>query len=148
MTTTTTSDMMTLDEAIAYAMARDVGALDGRDRLRLSSFVPGDRLHEIGFELKAEDDDDWEVTPWTVENVVAQLELDVAFGFEKALGQRGISASLMHTTVCMWNRILRNDITDAYPYYGLPTLRATAIRYGFPNPIGDDTGSEVKYNAS
>lgn len=138
--TTTTNDMMTLDEAIAYAMTRD----DGGDRLRLANFVPGDRLHEIGLELKAEDDT-WEVTPWTVENVVAQLELDVAFGFEKALGQRGISASLMHTTVCMWNRILRNDITDAYPHYGLPTLRATAIRYGFPNPIGDDTGSEAKY---
>lgn len=35
-----------------------------------------------------------------------QLEEDVRFGFEKALNQRGISASLMFECVMMWNYIL------------------------------------------
>jgi len=30
--------------------------------------------------------------------------------------------------------------------YGLPLFKATAIKYGFPNPIGDDSGSERKYD--
>lgn len=32
---------------------------------------------------------------WTRENILEQLKSDVEFGFEKALDQRGISASLM-----------------------------------------------------
>ena len=30
--------------------------------------------------------------------------------------------------------------------YGLPIFKATAVKYGFENPIGEDTGSEKKYN--
>jgi hypothetical protein len=30
--------------------------------------------------------------------------------------------------------------------YGLPLFKATALKYGFNNPIGDDLGSEDKYN--
>jgi hypothetical protein len=30
--------------------------------------------------------------------------------------------------------------------YGLPIFKATAQKYGFNNPIGEDTGSEEKYN--
>lgn len=30
--------------------------------------------------------------------------------------------------------------------YGLPLFKATALLYGFDNPIGDDSGSEEYYN--
>ena len=35
---------------------------------------------------------------------------------------------------------------DEYPMYGLPIFKATAIKYGFENPIGEDSGSEDYYN--
>lgn len=75
------------------------------------------------------------------------LEKDVDFGFEKALNQRGLSAGMMHDVVCMWNWILEVGLEDfdEYAQYGLPTFKATAIKYGFANPIGDDAGNEERY---
>ena len=32
--------------------------------------------------------------------------------------------------------------------YGLPLLKAVAVKYGFKNPIGDDEGTEDKYSES
>jgi len=37
------------------------------------------------------------------------------------------------------------DDAHAYPNYGLPVFRATAVKYGFENRIGDDTGCEWQY---
>lgn len=34
---------------------------------------------------------------------------------------------------------------DSYAMYGLPLFKATAVKYGFDNPIGDDTGAEDYY---
>jgi hypothetical protein len=34
-----------------------------------------------------------------------------------------------------WNR-------DDYQMYGLPLFKATALKYGWDNPIGEDSGSE------
>lgn len=77
-----------------------------------------------------------------------QLEEDVRFGFEKALNQRGISASLMFECVMMWNYILEEGLEDwdedDYGFYGLPLFKATAVKYGWDNPIGEDSGREKK----
>ena len=72
----------------------------------------------------------------TRENVLSHLEKDVAFGFEKALNKRGISAAMMHAVVKMWNWILEEGLenNDAYDPYGLPLFEATATKYGFENP--------------
>ena len=55
----------------------------------------------------------------------------------------------MFNVVMMWNIILQDGLEnydeDNYAQYGLPLFKATAIRYRFPNPIGEDTGSESKY---
>ena len=85
--------------------------------------------------------------PFTRENVLKQLEKDVAFGFEKALGKRGISSSFMYEVVKMWNWVLEEGLEnfDNYPMYGLPLFKATAVKYGFDNPIGDDDGDEEEY---
>lgn len=121
--------------------------LDGRDLNRLAQFVPKDRLTEIGLSLKGENAD-WNHKELTRENVLEQLKSDVEFGFEKALDKRGISAGLMYEVVSMWNWVLEEGLEnfDDYAQYGLPLFKATAIKYGFDNPIGEDSGSEYEYS--
>jgi hypothetical protein len=103
----------------------------------------------LGIELKDEYKGKHEPKPFTRENILEQLKSDVDFGFQKALDQRGISSSLMHSVVKMWNWILEEGLEDfeEYAQYGLPLFRATALKYGFDNPIGEDTGAEDKYGS-
>ena len=122
--------------------------IDGRDLSRLMQFIPEEELKDFGLELKDEYVGTHKHIEFTKENVLIQLEKDVSFGFEKALNQRGISAGLMAEVVQMWNWILEEGLEDFddYPMYGLPIFKATAVKYGFENPIGEDTGSEESYN--
>jgi len=122
--------------------------IDGRDLSRLMQFIPEVELKEFELELKEEYIGTHKHIEFTKENVLIQLEKDVEFGFEKALNQRGISAGLMAEVVQMWNWILEEGLEnfDEYPMYGLPIFKATAVKYGFENPIGEDTGSEEIYN--
>lgn len=121
--------------------------LDGRDLGRLMQFIPESELKDFGIELKPEYVGKHEHMPFTKENILHQLEEDVAFGFTKALNQRGLSAFAMYEVVMMWNWILEEGLEhfDNYAQYGLPLFRATAVKYGFKNPIGEDSGSERKY---
>ena len=121
--------------------------LDGRDLNRLAQFIPKERLSEIGMSLKDESVE-WNPKEFTRENVLEQLKSDVEFGFEKALGKRGVSAGLMYEVVSMWNWVLEEGLEDFddYAQYGLPLFKATAVKYGFDNPIGEDSGSEYEYS--
>lgn len=121
--------------------------IDGRDLNRLAQFIPEDMLPRFGLELKQEHQGKHEPLEFTRENVLKQLEKDVEFGFEKALDQRGISSGLMYNVVKMWNWILEEGLEDFedYAQYGLPLFKATAVKYGFENPIGDDDGDEITY---
>lgn len=38
---------------------------------------------------------------------------------------------------------LEND----YRFYRLPLFKATAVKYGWDNPIGEDSGRERKYDS-
>lgn len=119
--------------------------LDGRDVTRLAQFLPESYLDGIGLIIK--EGYVHEPLPLTKDNVLKQLEQDVAFGFEKALNQRGLSSAMMHEVVRMWNWVLEEGLedNDDYGMYGLPLFKATALKYGFPNPIGEDNGNEEKY---
>ncbi len=124
------------------------GFLDDRFGKRFSDFLTEEQAASIGWTLK--DGCEWpEPKEWTKENILAQLKEDVAFGFEKALNQRGISSSLMFDVVLKWNRVLEDGLEDwsenDYALYGLPLFKATAIKYGWENPIGNDSGRESKY---
>jgi len=123
-------------------------ALDGRDVLRLTQFLTEEQMSIVGW--APINLGEWERVPFTKENVLVQLEKDIAFGFEKALNKRSLSAASMFETVKMWNWILEEGLEnweeDQYAMYGLPLFKATAIKYGFDNPIGEDSGSELKYN--
>jgi len=138
--------MKTLDQiAVGYKSE----TIDGRDLYRLAQFIPESRFGEFGLTLKPEFVGKHEHKEFTKENVLAQLKSDVEFGFEKALNQRGISSSLMAEVVQMWNWILEDGLEgfEEYAQYGLPLFKATAIKYGFKNPIGSDRGNESKYAA-
>lgn len=124
--------------------------LDGRDVSRLSNFLTEEQALKVGVEYKEEYKGKHIPIPFTKENVLLQLKEDVAFGFEKALNQRGISAGLMFDVVQMWNWILEEglenyDENKGYAQYGLPLFKATAIKYGFDNPIGDKAGNESEF---
>lgn len=136
----------------AVANGREAVCLDSRDYARLIEFFPPEDWDVFGFTVK-EGTDPTTVHPkeWTEENIKKQLEADLEFAFEKALGQRGISASFMFETVKMWMWILEDPLYDEaddnYAQYGLPFLKMVAVKYGFENPIGDDNGDESKYSA-
>lgn len=118
-------------------------------------FIPYNMIKDFGMEPNEEynNEERWNstVVEFTRENVLKQLEEDVRFGFEKALNQRGISASLMFECVMMWNYILEEGLEDwdedDYRFYGLPLFKATAVKYGWDNPIGEDSGRERKYDS-
>lgn len=40
-----------------------------------------------------------------------------------------------------------NDDDNDYAFYGLPLFKATAVKYGWDNPIGEDSGRERKYDS-
>lgn len=123
-------------------------SIEDRFGRRLCQFLTKEQMKEIGFEL--EEGIDHTPAEWTRENIINQLRCDVEFGFEKALDKRGISSSLMFCVVMSWNKVLEEGLEDwdedNYRYYGLPLFKATALKYGFDNPIGDDYGDEYKYN--
>ena len=126
--------------------------LDGRDLHRLFQFIPEDQLSDFGLSLKEEAVGTHNAIELTKENILKQLEKDVNFGFEKALNKRGLSAGIMFSVVMMWNWILEEGLEDFdednnYAQYGLPLFKATAVKYGFENQIGDDEGNEYKYSS-
>jgi len=135
--------MKTVEQLLKY----ESQCLDGRDQYRLFDFFTEEQLSSIGVIFKEEYKGKHKTIPLTRENVLNKLEGDVAFGFEKALNQKVISASFMYQVVKMWNWILEEGLEyfDNYAQYGLPLFKATALKYGFDNPIGEDTGEESKY---
>lgn len=123
--------------------------LDDRFGSRFIQFLTQEEMEQIGFVLNEQFKDTWQPNEWTRENILEQLKKDVDFGFEKALNRRGISASLMFEVVLRWNKILEEGLEnwdeDVYAQYGLPLFKATAVKYGWENPIGNDRGDESRY---
>lgn len=141
--------MLTIGQVLeAIKAGRESECLDGRDYGRLTNFFLVEDWPTLGFTLK-EGKEAPEPRPWTQEEVISQLRLDVDFGFKKALGRRGISASFMYSTVKMWMWVLEDDLQhmEEYAQYGLPLFKAVAVKYGFDNPIGEDNGDEYEYSS-
>jgi len=129
----------------AVKNGKESQCLDGRDFSRIIEFFPVEDWQTFGFSLK--DGGEHKAIDLTKENVLEQLKRDVEFGFEKALNQRSISASFMYEVVKMWMWVLDDDLEsfNRYAQYGLPLFKAVAIKHGFENQIGEDTGDERKY---
>ena len=140
--------MKTLEQIKTFEGGENCKFIDGRDRTRLACFLPIEDWNAIGVELR-EGAVATAPEPLTEENVIRHLAEDLAFAFEKALNKRGISASLMLDVVKMWLWVLDDELAndDEYAQYGLPILKKAAVKYGLPNPIGDDYGNECRYSS-
>lgn len=141
--------MKTLEQLYLYKSGPNA-SLDGRDVKRLVSFIPVADWSKFNLApVKGVDPATIQVEPLTRENVLKHLASDLAFAFGKATGKRGISSSLMWDVIKMWMWVLDDELADFpdnnYPHYGLPLLKAVAVKYGLDNPIGDDEGTEDKY---
>ena len=140
--------MKTLEEILSY----ESNALDGRDLGRLASFMTKEQLTAKGLTLK-DPDKEWTPKEYTREAILECLKSDLAFAFDKALGKRGLSAGMMFMVIKMWMWVLDehqdlvNWSNDDYAQYGLPFLKAVALRYDLPNEIGDDEGDEFVYSS-
>lgn len=146
-------DMLTKEQVLEAAKnGKESKCIDGRDYSRLVNFFPCTDWGAFGFCLK-DGAEPPEPTEWTRDNILARLKSDTDFGFEKALGKRGISAGLMWEVVKMWLWVLEDPLLESdggegnYAQYGLPLFKAVAVKYGFENPIGDDYGDEYEYSS-
>lgn len=141
--------MKTIEEILENYEEEWATFLDDRFGARLCQFLTEEQMESIGFSMKEEYKGQHVVREWTRENILEQLKSDVEFGFEKALDRRGISSGLMFDVVRKWNKVLEEGLEDwdenHYAMYGLPLFKATAVKYGWDNPIGDDDGNESEY---
>lgn len=109
--------------------------LDDRFGSRLAKFLTEEQLEKIGF--KYDGDEPYpEPKEWTRENILEQLKSDVEFGFEKALDQRGISASLMFYVVLRWNQVLEEGLEN-YPEENYAMIRQDIAKYMYRDCIVD-----------
>lgn len=140
--------MKTLEQIFNYKGGDNCNVIDGRDKSRLLDFVPVSDWAKLGFAPK-ENATLVAPLPFTEENVKAALARDLDFAFDKALGQRGISASLMWDVIKMWMWVLDDELQNCNHYceYGLPLFAAVARKYQLPCPIGEDVGNEDKYSS-
>jgi hypothetical protein len=140
--------MKTIEEILNNYEIEWETPIDDRFGARLCQFLTEEQMESIGFSMR-EYKEQYVPKEWTRENILEQLKDDVEFGFEKALDQRGISSGLMFDVVRKWNKVLEEGLEDwgeeHYAMYGLPLFKATAVKYGWDNPIGDDDGDESKY---
>lgn len=139
--------MLTQEQILSEvkSKSKQSNCIDSRDFSRLCKFFPAETLSDFGFTLK--DGTDWTPLSWTEENILRELKEDVAFGFEKALNQRGISSSLMYEVVKMWLWVLEDDLQNfkSYAQYGLPLFKAVASEYGFKDEIEGFKGNEKRF---
>lgn len=141
--------MKTIEEILKNYEEEWATFLDDRFGARLCQFLTEEQIESIGFSINEEYKGQHVPKEWTRENILEQLKDDVEFGFEKALNRRGISSGLMFDVVRKWNKVLEEGLEDwdedHYAMYGLPLFKATAVKYGWDNPIGDDEGNESEY---
>lgn len=140
--------MKTLEQIKSYKSGSNCVMIDSRDTGRLLRFFKPSEWEVMGFKpADGVTDENYSITPYTKEKVMEMIATDLAFSFEKALNQRGISSSLMFEVMKMWMWVLDDELADFtdYAMYGLPLYKAIALKYNLPNPIGEDEGNESKY---
>ena len=97
---------------------------------RFVDFLPASEWKKFGFEYQGEEE--YIPKEWTEENVLAQLKYDLDFAIEKALCQRGISASLMNDVLRSWCIVLENGLENIdYGWYGDNLIKAIDEYYDF-----------------
>jgi hypothetical protein len=140
--------MLTLDEVkqalreyppkgLERAPWNDYYCLDVRDFGRLVSYLTYDEAVEICGDIFKEDAEaNWgEVKTWDEDTILDHMKDSLEFAFEKAIDERGISASLMYAVMKMWLWVLEDGETlggISYGGYGLRGLYRIRDKY-FPD---------------
>lgn len=62
-------------------------------------------------------------------------------------GHKGFIAGGCFKNILILEEGLEDWDEDDYRFYGLPLFKATAVKYGWDNPIGEDSGRERKYDS-
>lgn len=84
---------------------------------------------------------------WDDDTVIAEMRKYMEFAWEKALGERGISASRSIQHFQSWLWLLGDEYTDLYtfamkednyPQYGKPILFKICERFAFPVPTAEE----------
>ena len=123
-------------------------AFDERDIQRFSKFIPVEHFGKFELELGPVPVDHFHIE-LTREIILDHLKCDLKLAFDYALDNWDLSANAMFHVIKMWNWILEEGLEEwdnkDYSWHGLPFYKATALKYGFDNPIGDDIGNESKY---
>ena len=105
--------------------------LDRRWTKRFIDFVPTTEWERYGFKYTGKE----KIKPkeWTEENIIEQLKADVDFGFEKAVGERGISSELMAMVVNAWCKVLENglNLDGNDGWYHIKQFRVVDKAYGW-----------------
>lgn len=116
----------------------------------LTDFFNEEQLEELGLNKSFLKDCVCGTIEYNRENILDRLKESVNHGFYKALQKRGLSSSFTFEKVWFFNWLLQEGLENwnqyCYAYYGLPLFKATALKYGWENPIGDDSGEESYYN--
>lgn len=109
---------------------------DSRFTKRLIDFIPTSEWGKFGFRYTGEGE--YQVKAWTEENVLEQLKRDVAFGYEKAMDERGISSELMAFVVNAWCKVLENglNLEGNDGWYHVRQFTIVAEHYGWE--LSDD----------
>lgn len=108
---------------------------DRRWTKRFIDFLPAEEWEKYGFRpTDYLDREKYQPKEWTEANILEQLKKDVEFGYEKSVGERGISSELMAMVVRSWCEILENglalsDYDDGY--YHIRQFEMVADYYGW-----------------
>lgn len=103
----------------------------------LVQFLPKEKLIELGFEVS----DKFKPAPLTDEEIIRQMKDYFDFAVDKALGQRGISASrsIAHYKAWIWllgdDEFLQEIENTEYAPYGVPILTKIGKKYGFDEKL-------------
>ena len=108
-------------------------AIDNRDMERLAQYISEDRLGDMGVSLNPEYRGKHHAEDFTKENIIEDFKKDIAFGYDKAINQRGISSACMIECVKMWSWILEDGLeekcSENYDDYGVEIFKMLAERY-------------------
>ena len=116
--------------------------IDSRFTKRFIEFLPVEEWDKYGFRYTGEG----VFTPkeWTEENILKELKRDVIFGYEKAVGERGISSELMAMVVNAWCKVLQNglNLDGADGYYHIKQFQMVASHYGWTEDMINENYEE------
>ena len=106
--------------------------LDRRWTKRFIDFLPVEEWEKYGFSL-SEGATAPAIKEWTEDNILEQLKEDVTFGYEKAIGERGISSELMAMVVNAWCKVLENglNLDGDDGWYHIRQFENVAKHYGW-----------------